>query len=81
MKLKSDIIRSETLKNMGNRELYGLASDLLNGADSKSPNCFDPRTVALAKIEYSSNTEIESMFYLSREVYKECAYRLLTSKS
>ena len=81
MELNNSIIRSETLKNMGDVELFDLASDLLNGVDSKSPNYLNQKTMTLAKTEYTSNTDMESMFYLSRDVYKECAYRLLKNKS
>ena len=70
---------SEILKYMEDNELFTLASDLLNGLHSKTPHEFSQHSIALAESEYKSNTPIESMRRLSRDVFKECTYRTLLS--
>lgn len=84
MKILDDITNREVLMDMEDDDLYNLAASLLNNLESKEPRLslphLDPHIVSLANSEYKCNTGIESLIFLSRDVYKECTYRLLSNK-
>ena len=67
-------------------DLNYLAVNLLNGLDSRESqlsmpqSVIDPCIISLADSEYKCNTKAESLVFLSRDVYKECTYRMLANK-